>query len=441
MKLTSPSSLLCAFFGLCLLSLPAQAAGVHYDVYLLGGQSNMDGRADARTQEWESPGRGNFLNAANSAAYSKEHPDVTIYAANSLAGTWKNQWLSLKPGFGSGSDLINGYYKFGPELAFGRKMADATPGHNVALIKYSVSGTSLRDHWNPDIPGTQYTTFKTTVAAALAALTARGDTCAVRGMIWMQGEADSKFPTSTADYEAQLKNFIGRLRLDLALPNMPFVIGEIFTDTYIFRSQIRAAQLNTSNTYPYAGFATSAGLVCYDVNTHFDADSQITLGERFAEAMVTILQQNAYMLWKSRHFSVEELADSNISGDGRDPNGNALSNLLEYVLNGVPKGLSQGPEYLPAPSVDPESNRLRLAFTRSTDCSDVTLTIQAADSPAGPWTDLGRSVNGAAFTLLAEGANLTETGTGILRDTTVSDLVSITDPLHQKRFMRMQVTQ
>jgi hypothetical protein len=84
---------------------------------------------------------------------------------------------------------------------------------------------------------------------------------------------------------------------------------------------------------------------------------------------------------------------------------------------------------------------MQLRFTRYPDRTDVTLTVQGADSTGGPWTDLAKSTAGGMFTVLAAGAQVTETGTGESRDVKVCDMVNIGDPGHSRRFMKLVVTQ
>ena len=110
----------------------------------------------------------------------------------------------------------------------------------------------------------------------------------------------------------------------------------------------------------------------------------------------------------------------------------------EYALGGDPSGGTTGTTILPKPGRSP-ANTLQIRFTRYQDRSDLTLTVQASDSPAA-WTDLARSTAGAPFVLLAPGAAATETGTGNTRQVTVTDLYPVTDPAHPRRFMRLKIT-
>jgi iduronate 2-sulfatase len=115
---------------------------------------------------------------------------------------------------------------FGPELTIGYVLANAYPGHHIALIKVSKGGTSLAEDWSPGQD--MYDDFTNAVPTALQqlqALNGGGNTYTVRGMLWHQGEAD--YGETHDYYENLLTNFIASARSALGLPGLPFVIGEI----------------------------------------------------------------------------------------------------------------------------------------------------------------------------------------------------------------------
>jgi len=118
-----------------------------------------------------------------------------------------------------------------------------------------------------------------------------------------------------------------------------------------------------------------------------------------------------------------------------DPDHDGINNLLEYALGGNPTLASLAPWPLPHTT----TGKLALTFTRTLSTTDLTLTVQAADSPAGPWTDLASSVNGAAMSALLGGLTVLETGTGTTRSVEVRDLYLTSDSAHTRRFMRLQV--
>lgn len=126
---------------------------------------------------------------------------------------------------------------------------------------------------------------------------------------------------------------------------------------------------------------------------------------------------------------------------GADPNRNGIPNLIEYALGGDPTGNATGTSVLPAATVNAGGNCLQLNFKRWLDRNDVTLTVQAADDPAGPWTDLAQSANGGAFSVITPGASIAEVAIGNPRAVSVTDLFQISDPARPCRFMRLRVSQ
>ena len=119
-----------------------------------------------------------------------------------------------------------------------------------------------------------------------------------------------------------------------------------------------------------------------------------------------------------------------------DANGNGVPNLLEYALGGDPADPTTPPLVHPWPEVNPQTSRLQLVFNRYLARTDLQLTVQAADSPGGPWTDIARSTGGNAFTALVTGTGIDETGTGDARQVTITDPASAAP----RRFMRLNVS-
>lgn len=267
------------YFLLCtaLLVLPGPARATAWDVYLLVGQSNMDGRGKAAelSDEQRAPLEG-----------------AQIFYRN--PPTSSETWKPLAPGY----SVAPGYkgtlpsLTFGPEIGFVRSMMKVRPGDHLALIKGSKGGSSLSKDWNPGLKGqpeTQglcYRNFLETVELAKKTLAA-GDTYDLRGVLWHQGESDAG--SSAELYQQLLTTFIARLREDLGQPTLPFVIGEVFDNGK--RDSVRSAQRSVAQTVPHTAFASAADLKTSDAGTHFDAASQIILGERFAGEMLPLLNE------------------------------------------------------------------------------------------------------------------------------------------------------
>lgn len=253
------------------VALAGCARATEYDLWLLAGQSNMDGRGKAKD-----------LSAADRAPVER----AVIFYRNPPAAC--ETFLPLAPGM----SIPPGYHGklpsevFGPELGFARALVKANAQLQLALIKGSRGGTSLRTDWKPGEPGqpkTQgpcYRNFLDTWQLATAALTKDGSTFKLRGLLWHQGESDAGLKTE--DYLKLLTNFIARLRADLKAPDLPVLIGEVYDNGK--RDAVRAAEKQAPETIPHTVFVSAAGLKTSDNGTHFDAASQLLLGQRFAEA-------------------------------------------------------------------------------------------------------------------------------------------------------------
>jgi hypothetical protein len=209
----------------------------HYEVFVVAGQSNCDGRGKASELTGEL------------AKWAKPQADVLIaYSCSKLRGPVLTSdgfkplqpgW-SVAPGKNKPTKLPSG--TFGPEVSFGRGMADHLKGKTVALIKFAEGGTSLAKDWNPDVKDRLYPAFLDFTKKSLKELKDKGHTYTLRGMVWHQGESDAAL---TADeYQKLLTAFIVRVRTDLDAPALPFGVGEVFDNGK--RDTVRTAQKATA---------------------------------------------------------------------------------------------------------------------------------------------------------------------------------------------------
>jgi len=165
-------------------------------VFLLGGQSNMEGL-----------GKVVNLKSPYNEAFSKVQ-------------VWSGKWAPLS------SILNNKYGEFGPEISFGHTIANALPDEDIRLIKYAVGGTALYDDWSPTTKGKQYLGFMKTAKAALTDLDAKKLKYEISGMLWLQGESDAG-ENKAETYEKNLTAFIAHMRTEFKTPEMPFIIARV----------------------------------------------------------------------------------------------------------------------------------------------------------------------------------------------------------------------
>ncbi len=239
-------------------------------VYLLGGQSNMAGFGQAT-------GLPPSLRVAQD--------DVWIYWSGWPA------WRGLQPSsdYSSGSGIYTG-----PEASFGRAMADAFPDREVYLIKHAVGGTDLAAYWYPGVSdsdpsmGEGYAVWLQTVRDGLAELGAQGVDYEVAGMIWMQGEADACVEAWAAAYDDNLEHFIGRVREDVAVPELPFSLGLIdCVGPTTYRETVRDAQRAVADADPAVFAFETEDLGTYPADgCHYHGQGQRVMGERFAATLL-----------------------------------------------------------------------------------------------------------------------------------------------------------
>ena len=182
---------------------------------------------------------------------------------------------------------------FGPEITFGRGMADfyaGDPNTSVAVIKYANGGTRLYDQWIAP-SGPDYVAFKDTVTAGLAALRARypSDTVRVAGMIWMQGENDASSDVYANAYQSNLTNFIADVRGNYGA-DLPFVIGRLSANqiglAYPTGHQtVMNAQTAVADADSRVGLVNTDSYSMKSDFVHFDTAGQQSLGYDFATVM------------------------------------------------------------------------------------------------------------------------------------------------------------
>lgn len=247
-----------------------------YDVYLLAGQSNMDGRG---------------LTADLTPEQQRPISHCIIFYRNALASS--ETWKPLAPGF-SVPPRFKGPLpspKFGPEIGFARTVRAHSPAQSLALIKGSKGGTSLRADWKPGIKGKpetqgrQYRDFIETIRMATEQLQQQGHQYRIRGLLWHQGESDAKQAQET--YRSQLTTFVARIREDTGIADLPVVTGEVFDNGK--RDSVRAATQDVADADSTIGMVSAEDTSTWDSGTHFDARSQLLLGERYARQMRQLL--------------------------------------------------------------------------------------------------------------------------------------------------------
>lgn len=228
-------------------------------VFILAGQSNMDGRADIK----------------DLPAELKTSPaNVRIFRVG--------KWVEVTP--------LAEAKQFGPEFAFAHAIGKALPKETVGIVKFALGGTSL-DMWGApgyDKKDCLYQRMMALVKAALAT-----GNVEVAGVLWMQGESDAEKKELGEAYAANFAGLIARLRQDLNAPNLPFLFGQIQVPTrgFDYKDAVLKAQADTAVKVHDTAFVSTDGLPQKPDHLHFNAEGQTGLGARFAEAWVKLVKK------------------------------------------------------------------------------------------------------------------------------------------------------
>ncbi len=252
------------------------AGPLQFDVFILAGQSNMDGRAKAAEL------------TGDLAAYLVPQQDVMIAYPGYNGPDKAPRLMPLSSGLcrGPGKPLDANAAtpdfaatSFGPELSFGRTMADGMPGRHVLLIKFAAGGTSLQTKWRVGEASGLYADMIKFTKATLAGVKAKGHSFRLRAFVWHQGESDAKL--AKEEYVKLLADLAARLRTDVEDKDLPMVLGEVCSNPEY--ASIREAQKMAPDSIANTVFVPAADLKTYE-NVHFNTASQIELGKRLAEA-------------------------------------------------------------------------------------------------------------------------------------------------------------
>ena len=305
-----------------LIALPASLEAKTVKVFILSGQSNMEGKG----------------NPIHLDTYKNDPKIKPSYASLRDGDDWKQRddvWITYpsKSGGAKHGPLTVGYgtkgeNSIGPEFGFGHAVGDAID-EPVLLIKVAWGGRSIHKPFRP--PGalptdaelkqmaaeakikyeTQMKNYEAKKKAGKKARKPRpaptfdelkiqfGDSYRkliahtkeelstfekkfpalkshkpeIAGFIWHQGFNDkirSEYrETKYADYTKWLAQFIRDVRKDLGAPNMPFIIGELSTGGIPSRGDFQTAQANTAKLPEFRGsvaFVPTAEY--YDTKAH-----------------------------------------------------------------------------------------------------------------------------------------------------------------------------
>jgi len=251
---------------LVLCGLAASVASAKaLQVYILAGQSNMEGQAVVDlTGKNYNEGRGTLVEVMARPENAERYAHL-----RAKDGSWvvrKDVWIRyqreqqplLVGELSVGYAVYGDKHHFGPELQFGHVVGEATRDQ-VLLIKTAWGGKSLfRDFRSPSaggVVGPYYVKMLAEVRTALADLKKDfpaydGSPVELAGFVWYQGWNDGVNPkTAVPEYEQNLAHLIRDVRQEFNAPKLPIIIGELtgpWVDAPKEWTALRQAQANVA---------------------------------------------------------------------------------------------------------------------------------------------------------------------------------------------------
>ena len=195
----------------------------------------------------------------------------------------------VKVMLGQGNSLAT----FGPEIGIAERMHEKYAG-KLFLIKYACGASNLKDDWaKRNSP--MYNRFIEYVKLQMGNLKDQGYIPTIKAFCWMQGEGDS-YDGYYQEYYDNLKEFVGNVRTDLkelsGNKDMPFIDAGINNSPqwqyYRKVNEAKEQFANDSDNNIYidtiaAGLHTNEEPFDTPDTAHYDTESQVQLGNLFAE--------------------------------------------------------------------------------------------------------------------------------------------------------------
>ena len=231
------------------------------NIILLMGQSNMVGRAPLAGVE------------------PLSHPDILAFSN----GSWQTAEEPLhdnREGLGIGLGMT-----------FALELIERRDDVRIGLVPCAEGGTPL-ERWEEGAD---------LYARALQRARAAQSAGTLKGVLWHQGEGDSRSAELAGTYFDRFSGMIGTLRRDLGGSEpIPVIVGELgrFLTSheegetlFIGCHLVNEALKRAADTLPAAGFVSSEGLEDKGDFVHFDPPSLREFGYRYGREYLAVAQR------------------------------------------------------------------------------------------------------------------------------------------------------
>jgi hypothetical protein len=303
---------------------PAEDGCEGLPMFLLAGQSNMEGNVDSAlfaslldelAQGSDDDLRDRLLAALQywyfevddgyaSYGYTSEMADLEIEAliayrdAGLLGPDLTAPHADTYCAFDEPAAPLTGGcgYPFGPELMAGHAWAVAG-GAPTSFIKVAKGGSTLYTDWRSPtsggVVGSEYQRLSRTITSLASDPAAVHPACADEAcqwgaFVWFQGENDSFDEQPASEYESNLRNLLADVRAAAGDPELPVIVVQTgaWAQSLDYGRVVAAAQQRVVDEDPLAQLIVTDDLSGY---YHYDPAAQLIIGARVLEAIQTLV--------------------------------------------------------------------------------------------------------------------------------------------------------
>lgn len=224
-------------------------------VFMMAGQSNMEGRGLVEPQDTIANNRILTINSKNELILAKEpiHFSTPAYSGLDCGMSFANELLKSVP-----KDVV------------------------ILLLPTAVGGSPI-EKWIKDLPHRKinlYSNFKEKLELGKQYGT-------IKAVLWHQGESDAN-KEGVSNRDQNLKTLFASFRKDIGNEKLPILIGQIgsFSKEPELWAEINKANYKYIQEDKYADIVETSDLKDKGDKVHFDGESQREMGKRFAKKYI-----------------------------------------------------------------------------------------------------------------------------------------------------------
>ena len=293
--------------------------GKTFSVFLLAGQSNMEGQGvvDLDHPKYYNAGKGILKNVMKNPRMVQRYQHIVDKSGKFLEREDVFARFVTRYGTKAGKLSIGftgyeGKHHIGPEFQLGHVVGDQLE-EPVLLVKTAWGGKSLYQDFRPPSAtgdtGQYYSKMVQEIREALAKYPEefpglKGRKPVIRGFVWFQGWNDMFNADALKEYEKNLVLLIKDIRKEFGLPNLPVVVGELGNggkkasqNMKTIRLAQKHATLNHGlenilfvETTPFARPAKESPNVGHGHHWFGNAESYFLIGDALGQALVKLLK-------------------------------------------------------------------------------------------------------------------------------------------------------